>query len=100
MTGARPLPRVWSHGRVRFGGAEYVSESVMQWMSGSGKRQCDRPVPAPPPPAQLRQPPLAVSGDIIFTHLCLLSVEKRYGNMHYGGTQMTSLLGAYRRLDC
>ena len=34
--------RVRSHCRFKNRGTEYVSESVMKWMSGGTKRECDR----------------------------------------------------------
>jgi hypothetical protein len=45
----QPPPRVRSHCCFRKRGAECVSESGMEWMSGSTKRQCDRALPPPPP---------------------------------------------------
>ena len=38
----RAYRTVWSHGRFRHRGTEYLSVSGMEWMSVSTKRQCDR----------------------------------------------------------
>jgi hypothetical protein len=56
---APPAPRVRSHCRFRNRGTDYVREYGMKWMSFSTKRQCDRALPAPPPPARQprRRPP-------------------------------------------
>jgi hypothetical protein len=44
---ALPVPGVRSHRRFRKRGTEYVSESGMERMGGSTKRQCDRALPVP-----------------------------------------------------
>jgi hypothetical protein len=46
--GVHGATRVRSHCRFRNRGTDYLSESGIEWMSGSTKRQCDRALGATP----------------------------------------------------